>query len=335
MIKLRQLLFENVQLAKKLYIDTNKLDQRGVTFLDNLSGGDYTFKTLADLYLEDPVLTHNWNSEDWNKTVTQLRNYNKNVFPIENFSFDSKSVTVTRRLFRDRAEILRIVNSWPSIAKRNLKKDIATPRNAREFHKLRDTIDYIDSHLKYLNNRSDEVKQLIYQKIFSSNNSTFEEVLNFVEDKGNLMYNKTFTKDELYQLVAENDYDLHVVYDKNNIVIVDVTGQPGIKTIGCNSLWCFTYGSEYGLAGEQWDQFSYNGHVYAIINFSIAQDDPEFINIVTKPFSYALDTGAIETDDSHVYNMMNDQHYGNTEQVVRYLINNDSEALKVFKFEDL
>ena len=46
MIKLRQLLFENVQLAKKLYIDTNKLDQRGVTFLDNLSGGDYTFKTL-------------------------------------------------------------------------------------------------------------------------------------------------------------------------------------------------------------------------------------------------------------------------------------------------
>ena len=223
--------------------------------------------------------------------------------------------------------LIKTISKWPKVAKRNLRTDIAKP--SENFNRLRDIIEYIDAHLNYLNNRNDEQKKLIYNKIFSSDHPTFNDVLNFVEEKQNLLQGGTaFTKEQLYKLVSENDFDLKIVYDKNNVVIVDVTGQSGIKAIGCNSLWCFTYGNEYGLAGEQWDRYSHNGHVYAIIDFKEDQASPEFIHILLKPFNMQE-----EEDQTYLYDMANEQTYGDARNTILY-ITKDESSLDVFKFED-
>jgi hypothetical protein len=354
MILLKSLLFENYQLAKKLYIDTNIIDNDVVKFLSDLSNKDYTFKVLADVYIQSRQdLAPGFS---WENAVIQFRNYNKNVFPIKNFSFDDphsvvgevKSV-VNTQLLVSRNRCLKMLHKWPSFARRNLAQDIKIPRNTLQFFELYRQMEYINQHLSLLDNRPDGVKQNILRKIFSSNHPRFEDVLNFVEDKENLLNGIAYSKDELYNIVRKHSYDLKIVYDKGNIVIVDVTGQTGIKHIGCNSLWCFTYGDEYGHAGEQWNDYSYNGHVYAIINFSYPQDSPEFIHIVTKQFkrsqyrdprqlTFAFDkddNGKNEDPDSGIYDMANNQVYGDAETIIKSLTNNDIDALNVFNFEDL
>lgn len=336
MISLKKLILENYQLAKKLYIDTHLLTKEEEDFIYDLCNGDYTYKTLCDLYLEDKQSHDHWRENDWKSVVLQLRNYHGRVFHVKNFSFDSDKPTITKDIIKHRQQILTTIYNWPSYARRNLKQDISEPRNSREFYKINDNIDHINRHIKYLNNRSEEQKEKILKKIFNSSHQSFNDVLDFVEDKSNLFTEKTFSKEELYQLVKENDYDLKIVYDKNNIVIVDVTGQPGIKIIGCNSIWCFTYGTEYGVAGEHWDRYSYNGHVYAIIDFNTDQSSPEFIHILTKPFDYHgndVDYD-VDYDQSEIYNMSNDLVYGNPKEIVLCLVHNDQEALKVFRFED-
>lgn len=349
MIKLKGILFENFSLAKKLYIDTGKLDQQDVDFLTSLCNKDYTFKTLADLMLEDKKHSIKWNRDQWKKCYLQLKNYNKNIFPIEDFSFDSSNVCVSKNLIVHRENVLIEFNKWPSIAKRNLKSDIRIPRKEYEFMHLDDLLAHVNHYLSLLNNRSESVKNQIYKKIFSSNHPKFDDILEFLEDKTNLLHGTAFTKKQFYKIVKENSDYLNIVYDKNNIVIVDVTGQPGIKALGCNSLWCFTYGDEYGKAGEQWDQYSYNGHVYAIINFSEPQDSPEFIHIVVKPifeklkiphydpkqtyFPFKHDMDNSYSDDSGVYDMSNQMVYGNQYEIINGLVKHDPDALKVFTFE--
>lgn len=351
MIKMKGILFENFSLAKKLYIDTGNLDQQDVDFLTSLCNKDYTFKTLADLMLEDKKDSEKWNQAQWEKCYLQLKNYNKNIFPIENFSFDSPNVCVSKKLIKRRANVLIRFNKWPRIAKRNLKSDVRIPRTKSEFIQLDELLDYINLYLSLLNNRPESVKNQIYRKIFSSDHNTFNNILNFLEDKTNLLHGTAFTKKQFYKIVKENSYYLNIVYDNNNIVIVDVTGQPGIKALGCNSLWCFTYGDEYGKAGEQWDQYSYNGHVYAIINFSESQDSPEFIHIVIKPifekskiphydpkqtyFRFKYDMDNSYNDDSGVYDMSNQMVYGNQYEIINGLVKHDPDALKVFTFEDI
>lgn len=327
-IKLQYLLLENYQLAMKLYGD--RLSPEDIEFLDKLSGRDHTFKTLADLMVQAKSTEfYGWGDKQWKEAVAQLKNYHRNVFPIEDFSFDSPETVVSTQMMNARSDIIKTISTWPKIAKRNLRKDIATPRSGREFYVLRNAVEYIDAHLGFLNNRTDQQKDAILRKIFSSDHPTFDEVLDFVEDKENLLKGgQAYSKEGLYKLVEKYDYDLKIVYDKGSIVIVDVTGQPGIKALGCNSMWCFTYGSEYGRAGEQWDKYSHNGHVYAIIDFNESQESPEFIYILIKPLEMDSEQETV------LYDMANNGlSEGNAAAIVERRVK-DPAAFDVFKWED-
>jgi hypothetical protein len=327
MIKMQDLILENYQLAIKLYGDA--LTPTDIDFLTKLSNRDYTFKSLADLLLQD---SRGWSNKDWQNSADQLRNYHKNIFPIKNFDFDSTRPMITPRLMKLRANIITTISEWPKIAKRNLRKDIGSPRNEYEFYILNGTVEHIDVHLRYLTNRTEKQRISIYNKIFSSDHPTFKEVLHFVDDKVNLLSGgSAYTKEELYDLVKQNDYDLRIVYDKNNVVVVDVTGQSGIKLIGCNSLWCFTYGNEYGKAGEQWDYYSYNGHVYAIIDFNEDQTSPDFIHILIRPFKESPDP---EEEESGLYNMANEEIGTYAPDIIKQIAKGDSSIFGVFKWEE-
>jgi hypothetical protein len=334
--KYRLIISENYQLAIKVY--KNILSPEDIEFLDKLCRRDYTYKILADLLVQDKQSDIKLKGSEWKDIIEQLRTYNKNFLPIAGFSYDSPTPIFNKQAFGYRSTIINIIKNWPSIAKRNLRQDLAKPRNGSEFFRLSDKVDYLNSHLSFLNNRSPEVKDIILKKIFSSDHPTIEDVLDFVEDKPNLLTGgKAYNKEELYKLVERNDYDLKIVYDRGNIVIVDVTGQSGMKDIGCNSMWCFTYGNEYGLAGEQWDRYSYNGHVYAIIDFRQKQDEPEFIHILIKPpnTNDELEDDEHEDDEATMYNMANEPvAYGNSVPTLVYLTK-DPNILNVFKWEDI
>lgn len=70
-----------------------------------------------------------------------------------------------------------------------------------------------------------------------------------------------------------------IIYYKKNVMILKITNVNQIKAIGCNSLWCFTYGDAYYNALEMWEGYSHNNIVYVIINFNYESDDSNFMHV--------------------------------------------------------
>ena len=104
--------------------------------------------------------------------------------------------------------------------------------------------------------------------------------------------------------------ELDDIYENGNIMVVEVTGPYGMKEIGCNSLWCFTYGG--GANWQTFDNHSTNGIVYAIIDFSQSSDSPDFMHVLIKPLIYDETTPGSdeftgeEENDNKLYNMANE-----------------------------
>jgi hypothetical protein len=40
--------------------------------------------------------------------------------------------------------------------------------------------------------------------------------------------------------------ELKIKFNKGDVMVIEVSGPNGKKKIGCNSLWCFTYGRKQG-----------------------------------------------------------------------------------------
>jgi hypothetical protein len=345
------LLLENYQLADKLFFKTNKISESDQQFILSLTNKDFTTKTICDLFIENFERTNKLTPTEWKTIVKSLREYDKNVFPFYNFSFESPTKTVTIGQIVNRNEIIGIVNKFPSIGKRNLRGEIRIARNTSGFIQLKHTVEYIKSLLALLNNRSESDKKMIYNKIFNSTRISFDDIVNFLEEKENLLQGKAFNKEDLNKIIESSHGDLEKVYDVGQLVVVDVMSQSGIKQIGCNSLWCFTYGDEYGLAGEQWDKYSYNGHVYAIINFTEDVSSPEFIHILLRPikvpqypdkgqsefdFAKNIDTDREyeEDDDSTALYDMSNQSVINPAQTIYSIARGDINIFDCFKFEE-
>ena len=70
------------------------------------------------------------------------------------------------------------------------------------------------------------------------------------------------------------------MYDENNVIVIEVSGPTGIRAIGKNSLWCFTYGNN---TQYEWVRSNHNGYVYVIINLNEKQDSPDFMYVLIKP----------------------------------------------------
>jgi hypothetical protein len=328
------------------------ISERDKDFILTLTNKDFTTKTICDLFIENQDRYNKLKPTEWKTIVESLRKYDKNVFPFYNFSFDSQTPSVTINQVLNRNEIIKIVDAFPSTAKRNLKHDIRIARNAYGLHDLKNKVEHIKALLTLLNNRNEVDRKAIYNKIFNSNRISFDDIIGFLEDRDNLLQGKAFNKEELNKIIESSHGELNKVYDVGNVVVVDVTSQPAMKKIGCNSLWCFTYGDEYGLAGEQWDKYSYNGHVYAIIDFSEDTSSPEFIHILLRPikvpnyadkgqseFDFAKnidgDRDYEENDDSTALYDMSNQSVINPAHTIYSIARGDKNIFDCFKFEEI
>lgn len=342
---IREILKENLQLADKVYFKDNKLPEEVKKIILKITNGDPFTKLVTDIYYF--ILNENHSSGNWalaqidkdhdeNSPLTnyilniddlkkikqlylELKQYNKNVFPIKGFNINGvENVGYFISAIKQRSQIIEIMKKLPSVASRSLQKDIRIERTYPELQDYRSKLEYFYSYYSMLGNRDSELKKKIENKIFRSN-SSLETWLDFVQEKENLLGGADFNKKEVERIIKDNYY-LDKIYSKGNILIVEVSGVEGIKELGCNSLWCFTYPGKNGW-NMDWYTYSTNDLVYVIIDFNEKSDSSDFMHVLIKPLKNLEEVDFDNTEDIPLYNMANEVVYnyvGYIEDIIGY-----------------
>jgi len=306
------LLTENVQLADKIYFKTGKLDANQKQTVMSITNGDNHTKFIADSFYY--LIKQKYISSDPIKELRniydQITTYNKNVFPIKGLT-DINNSDVDNILYalQKRSDIIKLFKTFPSTATRNLKAEIRQERNGSEMEDYRHLTEYVAGHIGYIMNRDEKTQNKILQKMFK-NGATMEQLVDFVEEKVNLLGGINVTRNLILNVVKENIDDMKIVYESGKIMVVRVESPEAIKNIGCTSLWCFTYGKGFENAYRQWNEYSTDDMVYVIIDFSSTSDSSDFMHVVIKPLDWEEEEGNEDGDGVNsmkVFDMGNDQ----------------------------
>jgi hypothetical protein len=343
-IKSKIKLIENIQLADKFYFKKNKLSDKDKKYILNITNGDHFTKIISDIFYymkennlifrdfiyRNRDLSYNTSLNDY---YTEFKYYNKNFLPMKDFDiYKSTDIWKIISYFNQRMYIKYVLSNLPSKAVRNLKDELKIERDLKEMGWLSNNISYLYTQISLLNNKEEHIKNRIINKAFKSSN-TVNDILRFFDDKSNFVGDGGFTKKQLEKIIENSNYSF-IKYDNNNIVVVSISDPNDLKKIGCNSLWCFTYGE------NNWNTFinySYNDTVYVIFDFSKKINDDGFSYTIFKPIidlddDYNTDE---EDDTSFMYDHFNDPI--NHSYALKYLINkfgSIEKALDIFNFDD-
>jgi hypothetical protein len=347
-ISIKNILRENLQQADKYYFKNGKLSEKARQIILMITNGDPYTKLVTDMYYaelmqgnktvddkhvetdkpESDVLDNN-SLKDLQALHQDLVSYNKNVFPIKGFNINGvENIHYFMSALKQRRLILKMFNELPSIALRNMKSDIRQERSYPELQRYRSDMEYFIAFYGQLSNRDDSAKAKIEAKMFK-NGVTLDQLLDFAQEKENLVGGTKFTRNKIKEIVKEDGYDLEIVYDKNNIMIVEVSGPQGIKKIGCNSLWCFTYGSGFDAAWQSWNNYSTNGLVYVMIDFRESPDSKDFMHVLIKPLRDEYDEDEMENPTT-LFDMSNEVQY-DTNNTISHLLDFET-AKKIMNF---
>jgi len=329
----KSVLKENLQLADKFYFTPGKLspEVRRIMVSEKMTGGDVWTKLVTDIYMayleqsdrQSEMIGNHILSKDekpepyvretdvlqvkeWREIKElygHLKTYNKNVFPIAGFNINGvEDIWSLIRGLKQRATIIEELKKLPSVAIRNMKEDIRTPRSGNSMNSYRDQLETFLAYYSQLGNRKPELQSVIHRKMFKKG-VDLDDLMDFVEEKENLLGGAAFDKNMVNNIIEESD-ELEKIYEQGSIVVVKVDGPYGIKEIGCNSLWCFTYGQGYDA---NWSNYSYNDVVYVIIDFSEEPDSHEFMYVLIKPVDW--DTEDEDANEDVIFDMKNDGYY--------------------------
>lgn len=305
---------ENVQLADKVYFNTGKLSKQDKDEILSITRGDQFTKLMSDFYYH--IKNHGTGTTSAKEELTALYNdvktYDKNKYPIKGYdAYDSELGTgFIISALKYRRKIIKHIKELPSMAERNLKNDIRKERDNDELYDYMNDLEYFMGYYSLLNNREEKIRHKILRKLFKAN-ITLDDMLNFVNDKYNLLGGVSMSKNKIIELSKQED--ITPIYNKNNVMIIKVESPDGIKAIGCNSLWCFTYGSGFQLAYQQWNNYSHNDIVYVIVDFNKNNDSEEFMHVLISPLTDGdelIDYGeGFDGDDTPLFDMSNDNVY--------------------------
>lgn len=322
-------LIENLQLADKIYFKTGKLSEEEKEQILNVTNGDNYTKIIADFYFNLKESSYSrYLQRTINELYQEIKSYDKNVFPIVGFDILNPSdiPSLTSALFT-RKNIIEEIKKLPSVAYRNLKQDIRKERTNSQLTSYLEDLKYFLGYFSLLANRDETLKKNIYKKMFKAD-TTLDQLTDFVEEKENLLGGKEFTKEDLKQMSNKEDFE--IIYEQGNAMIVKVDSAEGIKAIGCNSLWCFTYGSGFENAYNHWYTYSHHDMVYVIIDFNQNSDSPDFMHVLIKPLTDE-DGELIEFDEDNeisipLFNMANENYY-NPYTTLNYIFSGNAETI--------
>lgn len=305
-VSIKNILRENIQQADKVYFKSGKLSPEARDLVLSITNGDYLTKPISDLCYfyfdgDEDESKFGFLKKRLQLAYTELKNYNPNVLPIKNLSLDNilqaENFYVVQTL-EERATAIKELKKLPSIATRNLKSDIRQERNYREMNRWREDLQYFTMQYSMLDNRDESARKKIDAKIFKAG-STLNDWINFADEKENMLGGVKFTRNMVKGIINSNQEELSIIYDNNDVMVVEVSGPNGIKEIGCNSLWCFTYGSAFQQASRQWDKYSTNDMVYVIIDFKVDSSSNQFMHVLIKPLDYNWKYSDDEDDYKH------------------------------------
>jgi hypothetical protein len=327
----QQLLKENIQLADKIYFKTGKLSDEDREIILNITNGNNYTKLIADFYYYFKVVIKSYPGtliKELNLLYYDVLNYNKNVYPIIGYdAYNSTNISEIITAFKKRRKIINEIKKLPSIATRNLKNDIRKERTSAELNDYSDDLQYFMTFYALLGNRDKEVQIKILRKMFKGN-TTLEELMRFVDEKANFIGGVDFTRDDIKELSESEDFE--IIYEQGDIAIVRVDSPDGIKAIGCNSLWCFTYGSGFDNAYRQWNSYSHNDIVYVLIDFREESNSEDFMHVLISPL-IDEEGNLIEYDEDDDYKYplfnMSNENYSNPYGILKYLFGNNYENI--------
>jgi GNAT superfamily N-acetyltransferase len=300
---------ENVQQMQKHYVKTGIFNEDDIENVLKITNGDNFTKIIADLYAWQVGLgfvqgaTRKNYGEIEKRLLLDLYNeiktYNKNFFPIEGFDpFNNKLHPLEIFIaFTIRKNAKELLSKLPSVYLRNLKQDIRKPRDLKEFeYELKNTLSTISHYLKLLDKLSEEKRDKIFKKVFSSNNQTIEQVAKQLK-KTDIMYlDHAEGIEELRDKIEfeEDSDEAKKLYDDGQIIVVDVKSSDAMKNLGCGSQWCFV--TEHGI--DQWLNYADNSHVNIVYNFN-RDSDSRTRMVVVLPQGDVYDMYNDLMDDEH------------------------------------
>lgn len=298
-------LSENLQLADKLYFKTGVLGDEDRKKILSITNGDNYTKVVADAW--GYMKLDSYNKRSLEKFYENLKSYNKNVFPIKDLininNVDGLHIAYIIDALDERRQILDYFKKLPSTASRNMREDIRKPRTDNELKRYREQFEYFMDFFSLLDNKSDDAKNKIYQKMFR-NGADLDWLIDFAQDKQNLISEEGISREDIKKVIQE-DNDLTLLYDQGTYMVVRVESLDGIQAIGCNSLWCFTYGRNF----RTWSEYSTNEMVYLIIDFTERLNPTDFMHVVIKPIDFDAEwdeeEGNEENEDK-IYDLQND-----------------------------
>lgn len=290
------ILYENIQLADKIYFKTGLLKPEVREDILKITNGDIFTKWVCDFYYVDGP----WHFEEFYKLLKRYT-IRKNFIPINLNEIETKNVIGYYYFLKHREKIIKLLDEVPSIGLRNIKKDLSnlTMNNIYDFeHKL----SYFIGVYSKISNRKPEILEKINNKIFNSKNS-LEDMIDFLEDNEFLLSQGELDREKIMEIIEEN-YDLDLVYDKNNIMVVEVSGPSGMQEIGCISFWCHTYGNNY----NSYYDYSTDGYSYVVINLNESPNSSDFMYLVYKPLkkNYNLEDDNYDNYSAGIFYVTNE-----------------------------
>lgn len=283
-VKFFNIIAENAQKAHKLYVKTNRISDDEWKHILAITKSDYLTKFITEVYLRGDMTL-----SDLSILHARAKAYDSRIFPIKHLD-DFQNVNENQLAnvigsLRLRQEIIKKLSNLPGIIKRNLRNDIREKRDSIDFATLKNNIDYIWTCLGLLDNRDERTKNVVLRKILSSEITSFSELASVIDDKSALIGGNKITKEKVKKLIKyfDNDWDLKLIKEEDKYWIIRVASPEAMKRIGCNALWCFTYGENNE---ETFYNYSHHDMVYLIIDWTAEQEsyqDETFMVVVIKP----------------------------------------------------
>jgi hypothetical protein len=293
-------LAENLQQADKIYFKTGLMSPDDRENILSITGGDGWTRLVADWYYHVMKV---WKSSDFNRDkkmiqefYDDLKNYNKNVFPVE-FDLQEYNAQENERgkhildLFsqlRERRYAVNELRKLPAIALRNFKDLIRTPNKSRSEYYYKDLADKLRELNKFIEllpkpgrfddeevaARKEERRNIFMNKIFASKN-TLEDMVKIAQQFAYAFNTNEGEEIEREQVIDNLQYiEAELVQDTGKVLVIKVNDQEAMEKLGCMSAWCFARPG----AQSYWETYTDNlGYCYVIFDFSKDTFDSRFL----------------------------------------------------------